>query len=144
MIAVAKIIGRTPDALTLMGMCVFWPPNCFLPLICFAYDTGILRSAPSMKVMNPKMNTTITRKMSRYHGCISQPSSPRAIMDTEFTSARPAVERIPTKISIDIPLPTPRSVTLSPSHIVNTAPAISTQAISINTTNTGISMPYIL
>ena len=42
-----------------------------------------------------------------------------------------------------MPLPIPRSVILSPSHIVNTAPAMSTTPMSIYTTAEGMDMPYI-
>ncbi|MNF87689.1 hypothetical protein D3C84_701620 [compost metagenome] len=41
--------------------------------------------------------------------------------DCPIADGRPAT--MPAKISIEIPLPTPRSVICSPSHIMNIAPA---------------------
>ena len=58
----AKIIGITPDILTLIGMWVFCPPYILLPTTRLAYCTGMRRSASviqTMKAITSKNITTI-------------------------------------------------------------------------------------
>ena len=63
-IELAKMIGITPDILTLMGRWVDWPPYIFLPTTRFAYCTGILLSASFMNTMTQIM----ARKMMTNSG----------------------------------------------------------------------------
>ena len=114
------MIGITPPALTLIGICVFCPPYIFLPLICFAYWTGTLRSDISTKTMSPNITTKATANITRSQ--ITETSF--LICEIVAMSDEPADERIPTKIKSDNPLPIPRSVILSPSQTVNIPPAI--------------------
>ena len=55
----AKMIGRTPDMLTLIGIKVDWPPYILRPTTRFAYCTGMRRSAFVMMMI-----TTISAKNS--------------------------------------------------------------------------------
>ena len=114
----AKIIGITPDAFTRIGINVVCPPYILLPLTCFAYCTVILLSPPSIKTMNAKSATTRIKNPKMFQSLLG---SVGTVLNA-FRSEVPAVERIPTKMISDVPLPMPYSVILSPSHMTITLP----------------------
>ena len=121
MIAKAKMRGMTPLPEIFMGMTEDWPPYILVPRTCFAYCTGILRSARSTKTMQKNTTTASTRKpMTSKRG-----ATLFAVMEVSLSRMEsPAVEMIPTKMMSEMPLPTPYSVMRSPSHMTSMAPAV--------------------
>ena len=111
----AKITGITPAWLTFSGMYVEDPPNCLRPTIRRAYCTGIRRCACSMK-MTAAITTRPTRTTSE------NTSYPWVCLIPH--SAAGNVEITEVKMRIDIPLPMPRSVMSSPSHMMTAVPAV--------------------
>ena len=116
--------GMMPAWFTLSGMYVEVPPNILRPTIRLAYCTGIRRCACSMKMTAAMMTRPITITMPKTH----QP----------FASSGPAhsgagkVATIWVKIRIDMPLPMPRSVISSPSHMITAVPAVMVRTMTRN------------
>src|SRR6266536_310668 len=121
----AKITGMTPAWLTFSGMYVEVPPYIRRPTMRLAYCTGTRRCACSMK-------TTAVITMI-----------PRAMMNEKTHQPLPSLTLHPSagnraaievKIRTDMPLPTPRSVIISPSHMITPVPAVivstSTETVS--------------
>ena len=109
----AKITGMTPAMFTLRGMKVLVPPIMRRPTTRLAYCTGTRRS-PLVIQMTP---TTTARAMTTKRTIVTMLrvislAAPDGMRDTMLM-----------KIMIDMPLPMPRAVMSSPSHITNTAPA---------------------
>ena len=80
-----------------------------------AYWTGIRRWACSMKITA----ATITRPMAS--------TTPKSHQPCDFWTSHSAAGKVATtwqKIRIDMPLPTPRSVISSPSHMMTAVPAV--------------------
>ena len=127
MIAIAKMIGITPLIATLIGMCVFCPPYCFLPTTRLAYWIGILLSDSFMKTMKPiiRTNTTSTRGTTRAYF-----ESDLICSNIERTLEGP-LETIPAKRIMEIPLPIPFSLILLPSHTTSCEPATNAVTITI-------------
>ena len=59
----ARMMGMTPDMLTLIGMKVFCPPYIFRPTTRLAYWTGMRRSALVMSTISAIMARNSTRMM---------------------------------------------------------------------------------
>ena len=117
--------GMTPAWLTLIGMYVVVPPNIRRPTIRLAYCTGIRRWACSTK-MTPAITTRPRAITSRK---TTQPLEPgRATR--RLHSADGKVAAIWVKIITDMPLPTPRSVISSPSHMMTLVPAVIVRIIT--------------
>ncbi len=107
--------GMTPAWLTLSGMYVEEPPNILRPTIRRAYCTGIRRWACSMKMTAAMMiRPTATTMLN-----VSQP----LVWRTAHSEAG-KVATTWVKISSDMPLPMPRSVISSPSHMITAVPAV--------------------
>ena len=109
----AKMTGMTPAMFTLSGMNVLCPPIIRRPTTRFAYWTGMRRSPVVIQITA----TTTASAMARNSTietmlCVSSFSVPDGMRDTMLM-----------KIMIDMPLPMPRAVMSSPSHITATAPA---------------------
>ena len=81
-----------------------------------AYWTGMRRVACSMKTTA----TVATRMTAITTRNLETPPLPRA-MDSRFWGMRATIE---VKMSSDMPLPMPRSVMSSPSHIMRPVPAV--------------------
>ena len=132
------MIGITPVAFTRTGINVDCPPYIFLPLICFAYCTGTLRSAVSINTIKPNITINATKNSN------SSPSASKLAELNANTRVRllkieePAVDSIPTKISIDNPLAIPKDVIFSPNQYVNIEPAISIRHTNVPTSHAGI------
>ena len=99
----AKIRGITPLPEIRMGITEDCPPYIFLPLICFAYCTGTFLSERS---------TYTTAKNTTAHTITNATSCQMASLLLGISTilamiACPAVARIPTKMIMDCPLPTP-------------------------------------
>ncbi len=105
----------TPAWFTLSGMYVEVPPYTRRPIMRFAYCTGMRRWACSMNTTPVMMRTPMASTKMKTHqprfSLICQPSD----------GSRAAIE---VKISTDMPLPTPRSVMSSPSHMTTPVPAV--------------------
>ncbi len=107
--------GMTPAWLTFNGRYVDVPPYMRRPIMRFAYCTGMRRCACSTNTMAAMMTapTTITiKKMNRPLVC-------RMLLSSAGKRAA-----IWVKIRIDMPLPMPRSVMSSPSHMMIAVPAV--------------------
>jgi len=101
-------------------MKVLWPPIMRRPTTRLAYWTGMRRS-PLVIQMTPTI-TAIPITMKRTIGSMSIENSccaPEGMRDTMLM-----------KIMIDMPLPMPRAVMSSPSHITTTAPVTRLETIS--------------
>ena len=91
------------------------PPYIRRPIIRLAYCTGIRRCACSMKTTSA-MITTPRARMPRN---VAQPLA--SLICQPSVGSRAAIE---VKIRTDMPLPTPRSVISSPSHMTTPVPAV--------------------
>src|SRR5919206_172057 len=112
----AKITGMTPAVFTLIGMYVLVPPYIRRPTMRLAYWTGIRRCDSSTKMtsaMTTRPSATTIRSTSR----------PLLLRMFHMEPGKPAAMDV--KISSDMPLPTPFSVTTSPSHMISPVPAVS-------------------
>ena len=87
----------------------------------FAYCTGMRRCDCSTKMTSPMMTMPTPMTPMRTSG----PRSVR-ILPSEFGNCA-AIE---VKIRIDMPLPTPRSVMSSPSHMMTPVPAVIVMTMS--------------
>ncbi len=108
--------GMTPAWLTFSGMYVLVPPYMRRPIIRLAYCTGMRRCACSTNTTSvittiASRSTAVSRKAPRGWLRICPPWDGM-------------LEMIEVKISTDMPLPTPRSVTSSPSHMITAVPAV--------------------
>ena len=122
----AKITGMTPPALTFSGRCVDCPPIIRRPTTRRAYWTGILRSPRSTKTMNPTTTiiaTTITTATMTFHWPVTKTFS------YTFWTAPGRPTTMPAKMIRDMPLPMPRSVICSPSHMMNAVPVVRVRII---------------
>ena len=131
--------GMTPAWFTLSGMYVELPPNILRPTIRRAYCTGIRRCACSMKMTAAMMSSPITT-MTR-----------RPIRPSYSPTDHSEVGKLATtwvKISSDMPLPMPRSVMSSPSHMITAVPAVMvttmTRKVSVplSCSSGGLSQPW--
>ena len=112
--------GMTPAWLTLSGMYVEEPPNILRPTIRRAYCTGIRRCACSMKTTAATTTRPMTITPPKTHG-------PLAFWTPHRAAGKVATTWV--KIRIDMPLPMPRSVISSPSHMITAVPAVITMTI---------------
>ncbi len=109
----AKITGMTPAMLTLSGMKVLCPPIIRRPTTRLAYCTGMRRSPVVIQMTATTTASAMTMKSTIDTTlCVSSFWVPDGMRDTMLM-----------KIMIDMPLPMPRAVMSSPSHMTATAPA---------------------
>ena len=120
--------GITPPEFTFSGRWLDWPPIMRRPTMRRALWMGMRRSLRSTKTMNattaimPATSSSTTRMVNE----------PQASVWTFCTSSatprgRPAT--MPAKISRLMPLPMPRSVICSPSHMMKAVPAVSVSTV---------------
>ena len=117
----AKITGITPAMFTRRGRYVDPPPAERLPTTRFAYWMGI-RRWPSW------MNTIATIAARAMKGIITTKIWSGLFHHFWMPLGRP--ETIDAKIISEMPLPMPRWVISSPSHITSTQPAVSVATIT--------------
>ena len=117
----AKIGGITPEVLIFSGMCELSPPNMRLPTCRLGYCTTTRRWARSTKTMKATTATasTISPTMN------SEDSAPVRPSSSVPASAAGKLATMPAKMIREMPLPTPRAVICSPSHIRNIVPPTS-------------------
>ena len=113
--------GMMPAWFTLSGMYVELPPNILRPTIRRAYCTGMRRCACSMKMTAATRTRPITITMAKVH-------QPFARWTDHSAAGKVATTWV--KIRIDMPLPMPRSVTSSPSHMMTAVPAVMVSTIT--------------
>ena len=120
--------GITPPEFTRSGRWVDWPPMTLRPTTRLAYCTGIRRSLRSTKTMKAT-TAIITTTSSRIAGTVNAPQAWVRTLSYRSATARGRPTTMPAKISSDMPLPTPRSVICSPSHMMNTLPVVSVSMV---------------
>ena len=113
--------GMMPAWFTLSGMYVELPPNILRPTMRRAYCTGMRRCACSMKMTAATRTSPITITMAKVH-------QPRERWTDHSEAGKVATTWV--KIRIDMPLPMPRSVTSSPSHMITAVPAVMVSTIT--------------
>ena len=128
----AKMTGMTPAWLTFSGMYVEVPPYIRRPIMRLAYCTGIRRWACST-------NTTPTMISRPAISTATNVVAPRLCrIWLPWAGSEAAIE---VKISTDMPLPMPRSVISSPSHMITAVPAvIVTTSVTIRNTDVASGM----
>ena len=107
--------GMTPAWFTLSGMYVDEPPNILRPTMRRAYCTGIRRCPCSMKMTAATSISPIAVMSAKTH-------QPLATLTDHRDAGKVATTWV--KIMIDMPLPMPRSVISSPSHMITAVPAV--------------------
>ena len=114
----AKIGGMTPAVLILSGRCEASPPYMRLPTWRLGYWTTIRRCAVSTNTTTATTTTmpTIRAMMNSADSAPVRPSSRVWII------ASGSAATIPAKMISETPLPTPRAVICSPSHIRKSVP----------------------
>ena len=123
----AKIGGITPDVLSLSGRCEDWPSNMRLPTWRLGYWISSRRWARSMNTMKAITATaiTITGRMTPVDSAPWRPSSSvPAIAEGNCAT-------MPDRMISEMPLPMPREVICSPSHIRNMVPPVSVIVVEI-------------
>ena len=114
----AKIAGITPDGFTLTGRWLFCASAIFMPIWRRGYWIVIFRSARSMKTTNVITAMTMMITPTITAGLMA-PERPDA---KNWASAAGTSAMMPTKMISEMPLPTPRAVICSPSHMRNMVP----------------------
>ena len=125
--------GMTPAWLTFSGMYVDVPPYIRRPIIRLAYWTGIRRCACSMKT---------TKKMTSRTSAITRENLPQPLLILICQPSLGSRAMIEVKIRTDMPLPTPRSVISSPSHMTTPVPAVivMTSVVSVSQLGSPVSV----
>lgn len=108
------------------------PPYIRRPIIRLAYCTGIRRCACSMKV---------TAVMTSRTSTITRANIPQPLVVLIFQPSLGSRAAIEVKIRTDMPLPTPRSVISSPSHITTPVPAVIVITRMVRVSQSGIPVP---
>ena len=106
-------------------MCVLVPPYMRRPTTRLAYCTVTRRWPRSMKTTAP-ITTTMTT-VSRIR--VNSPIAPLRIWSRVVSTAVGRPTTMPAKMINDIPLPTPRSVICSPSHMMKPVPVVSVRTV---------------
>ena len=124
----AKMMGITPPEFTFNGKWLDWPPIMRRPTMRRALWMGMRRSLRSTKTMKattaamPATSSSTTRK-------VIGPQASVWTFWTRSTTPRGRPATMPAKISRLMPLPMPRSVICSPSHMMNAVPAVSVSTV---------------
>ena len=118
----AKITGITPAMLIFNGMYVDEPPSVRRPTTRFAYCTGMRRWLCSTNTTTAMTANSSNNSRNVLMGPFDEWNTAKM-----FAGNAAAIE---VKISSDMPLPTPRSVMRSPSHMTKTVPAVMVSTMS--------------
>src|SRR5215470_12257520 len=123
----AKIGGITPEVLSLSGRCEDWPSNILLPTWRFGYWISSRRCARSMNTMKA-ITATAMMMTIRISPVDMPPVRPSSSM---LASADGNSATMPDRMISEMPLPMPREVICSPSHIRNMVPPVSVIAVDV-------------
>ncbi len=129
----AKIGGITPEVLSLSGRCEDCPSNIWLPTWRLGYWMSRRRCARSMNTMKAITATamTITARMTPVDSAPVRPiSSVPAIAEGNCAT-------MPDRMISEMPLPMPREVICSPSHIRNMVPPLSVITVEMRKNQPG-------
>ncbi len=129
----AKIGGITPEVLSLSGRCEDWPSNMRLPTWRLGYWISSRRWARSMKTMKVITATTMTMT-ARIRPVDKAPWRPSSSVPA-IASGRRAT--MPARMISEMPLPMPREVICSPSHIRNMVPPVSVTTVEMRKNQPG-------
>ena len=98
------------------------------PMTRFAYCTGMRRCPPSTYTM--KATTAIMKAIRNISASpVNGPQAAVFALVTRSSMARGKPTTMPTKIMSDIPLPMPRSLICSPSHMMKAEPVVSVRMV---------------
>ena len=125
----AKMIGITPEELMRSGMNVFWPSRMRpRPMTLRGIWMGMRRAATVTATVAPTTSTIIPSTTSSLGIVRSLPGVVTVSIVLRVSGQmRSTIEK---KISRLMPFPMPRSVICSPSHMMNTPPAVSVSTVS--------------
>ncbi len=115
--------GITPPEFTRSGRWVDCPPMILRPTTRLAYCTGMRRSLRSTNTMNATTAIISTTSISMA-GTVNAPQAWDCTFSARSATPLGRPTTMPAKISSDMPLPTPRSVICSPSHMMKTLPVV--------------------
>ena len=122
----AKMMGITPALLMRSGMNVFCPSRMRpRPMTLRGICTGIRRDA-TVTATVPATTSTIISSTMNSTGKLSVPVRSASTVRRPSGRMRSMIEK---KIRRLMPLPMPRSVICSPSHITNTPPVVSVSTV---------------
>ena len=99
------------------------------PTTRFAYCTGIRRWPPSTKTMKATTATIKARSRIMASG-VKTPQAPVLNFSYRSRMARGKPTTMPTKMMSDMPLPMPRSLICSPSHMMNAEPVVRVSTVN--------------
>ena len=124
----AKMIGMTPAELIRIGMNDLVPSRTRpRPTTFRGICTGILRAAIVSATTAAVIAISTTTSSASLNRLIPPACQSSMVLNT--AAGKPC--RIEKKIRSDMPLPIPRSVICSPSHITNTPPAVRSSTVTI-------------
>ncbi len=117
----AKITGMTPPVLTLSGMCVLGRRHPALADEALGVLDGDA-PVPALDEDDGRNDPDHHRTMQDHQPEQANLAGPQLVQRLEHRARQP--ETMPAKMMSDIPLPMPRSVICSPSHITKTLPVV--------------------
>ena len=131
----AKIGGMTPEELSFSGRCEASPWNMRLPTCRLGYWTSSRRWARSMNTMAATDGQHQREQRDQQRpGDGARAATARA--GRRCALGRPAT--MPAKMMSEMPLPTPRAVICSPSHIRNMVPPTSVMTVEMRKNQPGV------
>ena len=114
----------TPATFTFSGRWVDWPPYIFRPTTRLAYCTGIFRCPRSKKTIDRDDRDDDRQDDEAASNAVERRPG-RATSDQVCTTASGMPATMPAKMISEMPLPMPRSVICSPSHMMKAVPVVS-------------------
>ena len=130
----AKMIGITPEELIRSGMNVFCPSRIRpRPMTLRGIWIGMRRAA-TVTATVPATTSTMMSRTTRSTGSVSERARNASKVRNVSGQMRSTIEK---KISRLAPLPMPRSVICSPSHMMNTPPVDSVRTVVIRKAQPG-------
>jgi hypothetical protein len=129
----AKIGGITPAVFSLSGRCDVSPWNIRLPTWRLGYWISSCRCARSTNTMKA-MTAIATMMMAMIRPVPSAPVRPSSSVPA---TALGRAATMPAKMISEMPLPMPRAVICSPSHIRNMVPPTSVMTVEIRKNQPG-------
>ncbi len=100
------------------------------PTTRLAYCTGMRRCPPSTKTINATTPTiNASNRMVKNGVSTVPPQAPILTFSHRSKTARGKPTTMPTKMMSDMPLPMPRSLICSPSHMMKAEPVVSVNTV---------------